>query len=175
MLGKIAPVIRVLPWILIACAILGFALLAAPAYPGAFSKNPVLTAGQAGQGEAAASIRIDAAPQRYSPVMSSTPGIGLVPNVTGFSPGDAWFEWNASYGRFLDWKAPDYRIGEHGQTIVTDGNNIYWSFIAFPEAPQEPVRISVAAKDKKTGRVLCSSALTLGWEQNYTFVAVQGR
>ncbi len=35
------------------------------------------------------SLTINASPRRYSPIMSSTPGIGLEPVVTGFSPGDA--------------------------------------------------------------------------------------
>ena len=46
------------------------------------------------------SVRIEAAPQMYTPLMSSTPGMGLTPNVSGFSPVDAEFTWNASSGSF---------------------------------------------------------------------------
>ena len=48
----------------------------------------------------------------YTPLMSSTPGIGLTPNVSGFNPADAEFTWNASYGHFLDWSPPNYTVSE---------------------------------------------------------------
>ena len=47
--------------------------------------------------------------------MSSTPGIGLTPNVSGFNPADAEFTWNASYGHFLDWSLSEL----YGQQAFT--------------------------------------------------------
>jgi len=121
----------------------------------------------------ATSVRIEAAPHTYSPLMSSTPGIGLTPNTSGFSIPDARYEWNASSGRFLNWGAPGYRVLEQGSSAVSDGETIYWSFAQVPESSAPPVTITLAAKEKATGRLLGSSTMTLGWGQNNTFVVVQ--
>jgi len=118
------------------------------------------------------SVRIEAAPQMYTPLMSSTPGIGLTPNVTGFNPADAEFTWNASYGEFLDWSLPNYTVSGLSQPVVNHGEKVYWSFTDVPASTRDPVIISVTARDLPSGRILGSSRLTLGWEGNFT-VTVQ--
>jgi hypothetical protein len=118
------------------------------------------------------SVRIEAAPQKYTPLMSSTPGIGLTPNVSGFNPSDAEFTWNASYGYFLDWSSSNYTVTMLSQPVVNHGEKVYWSFIDVPASTRDPVIISVTARDLPSGQILGSSRLTLGWEGNYT-VTVQ--
>jgi len=118
------------------------------------------------------SVRIDAAPQMYSPLMSSTPGIRLTPNVSGFNPADAEFTWNASYGEFLDWSSPNYTISRLLQPVINHGEKVYWSFTDVPASTRDPVIISVTARDLPSGQILGSSNLTLGWEGNFT-VTVQ--
>jgi hypothetical protein len=123
------------------------------------------TAGQTGQ---KASVRLEASPQRYSPMMSSTPGIGLTPNVTGFNSVDATFEWNATFGRFLMWDAPDYKVHDIGNPVATDGRTIYWTFIEKPASTKDPVVITVTARDTtQRGAVLASSTVTLSWDGDY--------
>ena len=114
------------------------------------------------------SVRIEAAPQMYTPLMSSTPGIGLTPNVTGFNPADAEFTWNASYGDFLDWSSSNYTVSRLSQPVVNHGEKVYWSFIDVPASTRDPVIISVTARDHPSGQIRGSSRLTLGWEGNYT-------
>jgi hypothetical protein len=116
------------------------------------------------------SVRIDAAPQMYTPLMSSTPGIVLTPNVSGFNPADAEFTWNASYGQFLDWNPPNYTISMLSQPVVNHGENVFWSFTDVPASTRDPVIISVTARDLQSGRILESSRLTLGWEGNFTVI-----
>jgi hypothetical protein len=118
------------------------------------------------------SVRIDAAPQMYTPLMSSTPGIGLTPNVTGFNPADSEFTWNASYGEFLDWSPSNYTVSGLTQPVVNHGEKVYWSFTDVPISTRDPVIISVTARDLPSGQILGSSRLTLSWEGNYT-VTVQ--
>ena len=118
------------------------------------------------------SVRIDAAPQMYTPLMSSTPGIGLTPKVTGFNPADAEFTWNASYGDFLDWSSSNYTVSRLSQPVVNHGEKVYWSFTDVPSSTRDPVIISVTARDHPSGQILGSSRLTLGWEGNFT-VTVQ--
>ena len=141
--------------------------------PGLFSKHPVPGSGAKAIQNPPTSVRIEASPQAYSPLMSSTVGIGLTPDVTGFGIPDARYEWNASSGQFIDWRSPGYTITEHGQSAVSSGEKIYWSFMTMPDSPQPPVVITLAAKDRKTGQVLGTSRMTLAWEQNNTFVRVQ--
>jgi len=114
------------------------------------------------------SVRIDAAPQMYTPLMSSTPGIGLTPNVSGFNPADAEFTWNATYGHFLDWSLSNYSISRLSQPVVNHGEKVYWSFIDVPASTRDPVIISVTVRDLPSGQILGSSRMTLGWEGNFT-------
>jgi len=114
------------------------------------------------------SFRIEAVPQMYTPLMSSTPGIGLTPNVSGFNPVDAEFTWNASYGHFLDWSSSNYTVSRLSEPVVNHGEKVYWSFIDVPASTSNPVIISVTARDLPSGQIRGSSRLTLGWEGNYT-------
>jgi len=141
--------------------------------PGLFSKHPVTGNAVKPVQKPLTSVRIEASPQRYSPLMSSTIGIGLTPNVTGFGIPDARYEWNTSFGRFVDWNAPGYTVAEQGQSAVSSGEKIYWSFGAIPDSLQQPVVITLAAKDLKTGQLLGTSRMTLSWESNNSFVRVQ--
>jgi hypothetical protein len=101
-------------------------------------------------------------------MMSSTPGVRLTPNITGFAAADATFEWNATFGRFLMWDAPDYKVHEIGNPVATDGRTIYWTFITKPASNKVPVVITVTARDStRRGAVLGSSTVTLSWDGDY--------
>jgi len=127
-----------------------------PAHPA-----PVLTV-------PAPSVRLEATPQRYSPMMSSTPGIRLTPNVTGFRATDATFQWNATSGTFLTWDAPDFKVHEIGNPVANNGGKVYWTFTEKPASTKVPVTITVTARDMtRRGAVLASSAVTLSWDGDY--------
>ncbi len=100
-------------------------------------------------------------------MMSSTPGIGLTPNVTGFNTSDAAFSWNASFGQFLSWNAPDYTVNQLGATTSNTGGKLYWSFTEKPASTTEPVVITVTARDTVSGTVLGTSTVTLAWDGDY--------
>ena len=116
------------------------------------------------------SLRIDASPQLYSPIMSSTVGIGLTPNVSGLKTAGVEYEWTATYGHFLDWSAPNYTVNTLSEPIVNHGEKIYWSFIEAPESPPAPVVITVTERDITSKKPLASSCMTLGWKNNMTVV-----
>jgi hypothetical protein len=116
------------------------------------------------------SIRIDASPQVYSPIMSSTVGIGLTPNVSGLKTAGTEYEWTATYGRFLDWSAPNYTVNTLPEPVVNHGEKIYWSFTETPKSPLVPVVITVTERDIASKKPLASSRLTLGWKDNMTVV-----
>jgi hypothetical protein len=141
---------------LIAIAILG--IIIAIAYSGIFI--PVGT-GHPSPGVPPVLVLIQASPQTYPPLISSTPGIGLLANLTGSDGTGPLFLWNASYGEFREWNSPGYIFGEKGSSVVTHGETIYWSFAEFPGAVMEPVVITVDARDPKTGRSPGTSRLIL--------------
>jgi hypothetical protein len=118
------------------------------------------------------SLSIDASPKRYSPMMSSTPGVSLRANATGFNVSTAELWWNASYGRFLTWNAPDYTVNERGASVTGTEEPLYWSFLDKPASVENPVTITLVAKDKSSGLVLGTSTVTLAWDGDYA-VTVQ--
>jgi hypothetical protein len=99
--------------------------------------------------------------------MSSTPGVGLELTAVGFRPENASFAWKASYGHFLSWNAPDYRVNELGDTAVNRGEKLYWSFTDKPSSTINPVTITVTATENGSGQVLGMSAVTLAWDGDY--------
>jgi hypothetical protein len=115
-------------------------------------------------------LTIDTSPQVYSPIMSSTVGIGLTPNVSGLRTTGTEYEWTATYGHFLDWSAPNYTVNTLSEPVVNHGEKIYWSFIEAPESPPAPVVITVTERDITSKKPLSSSRLTLGWKNNMTVV-----
>jgi hypothetical protein len=117
------------------------------------------------------SLRVTASPQRYSPLMSSTPGIGLTPAATGFTAADAVFSWNATQGEFLSWSAPDYTVTPLKSPVTNHGDEIYWSFTG-KSASSAPVIITVVAEDPGSGTILGTSRVTLAWDGDYA-VTVQ--
>jgi hypothetical protein len=100
--------------------------------------------------------------------MSSTPGIGLELIAEGFIPETATFVWKTSYGHFLLWNSPDFRVNQMGDEVTNRGENVYWSFIDKPSSLATPVTITVTATDTASGLVLGSSAVNLTWEDDYT-------
>jgi hypothetical protein len=116
------------------------------------------------------SITIDASPQVYSPLMSSTVGIGLTPNVSGIKTHGVEYEWTATFGHFLDWSAPNYTINTLPEPVVNHGEKIYWSFTEVPKSSLVPVVITLTARDIASKKPIASSRLTLGWKNNMSFV-----
>ncbi|MGD1004580.1 MAG: hypothetical protein ABR887_04095 [Methanoregulaceae archaeon] len=114
------------------------------------------------------SVKLEASPERYSLVMSSTPGVRLSVNTTGFTPSDAQFRWSADYGHFFSWNAPDFRINELGNPVLNNGQTIYWGFTENPSSTKDPVTVTVVAEDLRSGTVLGTSTVTLRWDGNYT-------
>jgi hypothetical protein len=121
------------------------------------------------------SLQLTATPQRYSPLMSSTVGVGIEVNATGFDPASALITWNTTYGKFLSWGPVDYTVKERGNPVTNHGEKLYWSFTEKPASTLEPVIITVTATDPATTRILGSSTVTLGWDGNFAVMVKEIR
>lgn len=118
-------------------------------------------------------VRIWATPQRYSPLMSSTPGLELSVIMPEMDTSTVVYDWAADYGQFLSWNPPDYAVNEKGSRVTTNGGKIYWSFIDKPASTGSPVIITMTARDTATKKEIGRSTLTLAWDGDYA-VTVQG-
>lgn len=112
----------------------------------------------------AQSVRIWATPQRYSPLMSSTPGIELSVIMPAIDTSTVVYDWKADYGQFLSWNPPDFTVNQKGSEVTTNGGKIYWSFTEKPASTASPVTITMTARDTATGKEIGRSTLTLDWD-----------
>jgi hypothetical protein len=108
----------------------------------------------------------------YTVLMSSAPGIGLSPVITGTLPaGNLTWVWKTDYGHFLGWNAPDYTVRELGTTVTGNGTKVYWTYLdENGSATRPPVHITLAVVDPDTGATLGNGELTIGWDANDTAV-----
>lgn len=106
-------------------------------------------------------FRIDATPLRYSPLLSSTPGIRMSLNRSRMPSATVEYVWNASYGTFLSWDEPDYTVHHLGPMTINRGEPLYWTYTDSPELVKEPVLVTVTARDPLTQSVTGTAQLTL--------------
>ena len=121
------------------------------------------------------SLQLTASPQRYSPLMSSTVGVGIEVNVSGVDPASAIVSWNATYGHFLSWGPVNFTVQDLGNPATNHGEKLYWSFVEKPASTLDPVIVTVTATDPATGKVLGSSAVTLGWDGDFAVMVKEIR
>ena len=105
----------------------------------------------------------------YSLIMSSVPGMRLIPVVPPDMAG-ARFHWETSYGEFLTWDSPDHRVQGHGNEFVTDLRPVYWSFAPRGNDSRPPVTINLKVEDPGSGTTLASTKVRIGWEEYDTAV-----
>jgi hypothetical protein len=104
---------------------------------------------------------------RYTPMMSSTVGIGLTPQVSGTLPPDYLvYTWKTDYGHFLGWNAPGYMVGDLGTTFATgNGTKVYWTYLGENESGgRPPVHVTLDLVDRATGATLGHAERVIGWD-----------
>ena len=118
-------------------------------------------------GKVQVSIQIDR--DTYTPLLSSTVGIGLIPLCSTEKSLEAVrFHWHTSYGHFVSWGPPDYTVITLGTDVVNSGEKIYWSYNPDEMDKSKPiVRISLTVEDALSGRSLVESFLEIGWEEQH--------
>jgi hypothetical protein len=123
----------------------------------------------AGPIEALGQVKIQADMDTYTPLTSSTVGIGLTPIYTlGRSPETVKFHWHTNYGHFVSWGSPDFKVNELESEVINSGEEIYWSYGANEmDVEKPPVQISLRIEDAQSGQLLAESILEIDWEDRY--------
>lgn len=105
----------------------------------------------------------------YALATSSAPGLGMAPA----SPAKEGirYHWRTSFGRFLRWEAPSYKVEELGADVRNGGEKVYWSCDPTAASGQRPeVLIELTAEDP-SGKELARAGLRLRWEGDAAVVA----
>jgi hypothetical protein len=108
-------------------------------------------------------------------MMSSTLGVGIEVNATGFDSSTSLVTWSATCGKFLSWGPVNYTVQEQGNPVINHGEKLFWSYYEKPASTAEPVIVTVTATDPVTNKVLGRSTLTLDWEGNSGIVVRNSR
>jgi len=106
----------------------------------------------------------------YTPLMSSTVGIGLTPvNTLQRPPEPIQFHWHTDYGYFVAWNSPDFKVKLLGTEVINNGEKIYWSYDPDGMGAEKPsVEISLQIEDAQSGKVLAGASLNIEWEDQDT-------
>lgn len=109
-------------------------------------------------------IQIDR--ETYTPLMSSTVGIGLTPLITSeVIPENVQFHWSTDYGYFIAWDSPDFKVKHLGTEVVNNGEKVYWSYEPnYMGIPKPLVEISLRLVETQSGLVLARSNIKIRWQ-----------
>lgn len=131
-----------------------------------FSQSPVSGNKSPEQSVKLGEIPIQTDRDTYSPVMSSTVGIGLTPAYSmNRSPETVKFKWSTNYGFFLSWEAPDFKVNNLGSSVEYGYKKIYWSYNPSDSGVDKPdVTVTLDVIDAVSGKTLTTSKLQIIWE-----------
>ncbi len=103
----------------------------------------------------------------YTPLMSSTVGIGLTPYAQK-DFGNVKFHWRTNYGHFVSWGLSDLKVNLLGAETVNTGEKIYWSYDpALMDKEKPSVQITLSVEDAESGTVLAQTELEIIWKDSY--------
>jgi len=110
-------------------------------------------------------VKIQVDRDNYTPLLSSTVGIGLTPIYTsGRQPETVKFHWHTSYGHFVSWGPPDFRVDLLGAEVINNGEKIFWSYGPDKMQITKPtVKVSLKIEDAVSSRFLAESFLEIDW------------
>ena len=102
----------------------------------------------------------------YTPLMSSTVGIGLTPVYPVSIDNDTIsFRWHTDHGYFLSWGEPDFKVYNDGKDVTGTDQKLYWSYSPDDMGKEKPAaHITLTMVDKASGRTLNTTSIDIGWE-----------
>ena len=104
----------------------------------------------------------------YTPLMSSTVGIGLTPEYPVALNRSIEFAWHADYGYFVSWAAPNFKVNYLGTDITRDDTKVYWSYSPDDmDKEKPPVHITLTMIDRISGLTLNRTGLDIVRENGH--------
>lgn len=112
----------------------------------------------------------------YNPALSSVPGIGLTPNLTGpVYPGTLRYHWETDYGHFISWNPPGFVIRELGTNVTLSREKVYWTYNETgPLTGRPPARIILMVEDAGSGMLQTAAVLEIEWDESGLNATVPG-
>jgi hypothetical protein len=112
----------------------------------------------------------------YQPSMSSVPGIGLTPNLTGPPyPGVLRYHWKTDYGHFISWNPPDFVVKDLGADVSLGREKVYWTYNpAGPMIDRPPALIVLMVEDAGSGALQTGAALEIDLDDSGLNATVPG-
>lgn len=110
-------------------------------------------------------VTINSEIKKYSPLMSSTPGIPLVTEVkSSTNEEDIKYHWITEQGTFLNWKRDSGKINILGKDVKSSEQRIYWSVDPNEEIKILPFRIYLKIESNDTSKIIYGTSIEI--EQN---------
>lgn len=122
--------------------------------------------------EAAYEVSIKPGVEKYSPLMSSVPGIPLTSEFKNENPPKKMiYQWSTEQGKFLSWQYS--KVEELGKSVENNGDVIYWA-VDFNEKEQaQPFKIKLKVLDSKTSKIIAESTIVVEKNAEGFYTVVQ--
>lgn len=102
---------------------------------------------------------------KYSPLISSTPGIPLTVNfIENKASGNMKFHWITEEGTFLNWHQANGKIKDLGKDIKINNQKIYWSMDPNSKINKASFKIHLKVEDTNTSKEISNTSIEV--EQN---------
>jgi hypothetical protein len=103
-------------------------------------------------------VTINSEINKYSPLMSSTPGMPLVAET---KEEDIKYHWIAEQGTFLSWDRDSGKINIFGKDIKSNEQRIYWSVDPNEEIKISPFRIYLKIENNDTSKIIYETSIEI--------------
>ncbi|WP_319562992.1 hypothetical protein [Marispirochaeta sp.] len=99
-------------------------------------------------------VKIIVGIDKYSPIMSSVPGIPLIPEYYSNENSKTYmFQWITEQGHFIKWD-DNYKIIQLENIVKNNGEKIFWSIDFEQKEEETPFRIWLKVIDLETENIL---------------------
>jgi hypothetical protein len=107
-------------------------------------------------------VTINSEINKYSPLMSSTPGMPLVADfIPSIKEERIIYHWITEQGTFLDWKRDNGMINILGKDIKNSEQRIYWSVDPNEEIKISPFRIYLKIENSDTLKIIYKTSIEI--------------
>ena len=113
---------------------------------------------------------------KYSPMMSSTPGIPLIAKFAGDLKNINYqYHWAAEQGTFLKWSDEGQDIGRIeilGNDIKTDEQKVYWTVDYNEEIKADSFKVRLTIEENETGKAIAEAVIQID-QQNQGYFTIK--